>query len=265
MPDLTGLPSSLLAHARFVMLGGVPALVATPPEASAARPAPWLLWMHGRTVTKELDPGRYLRLLRAGIASVAVDLPGHGERLEPERQAPEAALGVIEQMAAEIDAVVAATRSVHELDPDRVAIGGMSAGGMATLVRLCRPHRFVAAIGECTTGDLLGEPRFAETDPERAARLDPATHLDGWREIPCLFLHNRHDEWVSCAAMERFVEKLRARAKDPANVRLHVYDRTGAPAEHAGFGRHAADAKSRVTAFLEETLLGMRGEQRSPA
>jgi dienelactone hydrolase len=265
MPDLTGLPSSLLAHARFVTLGGVPALVATPPEASAARPAPWLLWMHGRTVTKELDPGRYLRLLRAGIASVAVDLPGHGERLEPERQAPEAALGVIEQMAAEIDAVVAATRSVPELDPDRVAIGGMSAGGMATLVRLCRPHRFVSAIGECTTGDLLGEPRFAETDPERASRIDPATHLERWREIPCLFLHNRHDEWVSCAAMERFVEKLRARAKDPANVRLHVYDRTGAPAEHAGFGRHAADAKSRVTAFLEETLLGMRGEQRSPA
>jgi dienelactone hydrolase len=254
MPDLTGLPSSLLAHARLVTLGGVPALVAIPPEASSARPVPWLLWMHGRTVTKELDPGRYLRLLRAGIASVAVDLPGHGERFEPARQAPEAALGVIEQMAGEIDAVVAAARANPELDPDRVAIGGMSAGGMATLVRLCRPHRFVAAIGECTTGDLLGEPRFAATDPERAARLDPATHLDGWREIPCLFLHNRHDEWVACGTMERFVERLRARATDPATVRLQVYDRTGAPAEHAGFGRHAADAKSRVTAFLEETL-----------
>lgn len=254
MPDLSGLPSSLLAHTRLIALGGVPALVAIPPEASSERPVPWLLWMHGRTVSKELDPGRYLRLLRAGIASVAVDLPGHGERLDPARQTAEAALAVIEQMAGEIDAVVAAARAVPELDADRIAIGGMSAGGMAALVRLCRPHRFAAAVGECTTGDLLGQPQLTATDPERVRRLDPATHLDGWREIPCIFLHNRHDEVVSCAALERFVERLRARATDPATVRLHVYDRTGAPAEHAGFGRQTADAKSRVTAFLEETL-----------
>jgi len=259
MPDLTGLPSSLLAHTRLRPLAGVPALVALPPEAAPERPVPWLLWMHGRTVTKELDPGRYLRLLRAGIASVALDLPGHGERLDAPRQAPEAALGVIEEMAGEIDGVVAAARALPELDPDRVAIGGMSAGGMATLVRLTRPHRFAAAIGECTTGDFLAEPRFAATDPARAARLDPATHLDAWREIPCLFLHNRLDEWVSCAAMERFAGRLRARAADPAKIRFHAYGPTGAPAEHAGFGRHAADAKARVLAFLEETLLGRVG------
>jgi len=34
--------------------------------------------MHGRTANKELDPGRYLRLIRAGIAVCAIDLPGHG-------------------------------------------------------------------------------------------------------------------------------------------------------------------------------------------
>ena len=29
-------------------------------------PRPTIIWIHGRTVSKELDPGRYLRWLRAG-------------------------------------------------------------------------------------------------------------------------------------------------------------------------------------------------------
>ena len=81
------LPSSVLALARRVRLpGNVPALLVHPhldrTSGTVTRPAPVLVWMHGRTVAKELDPGRYLRLARAGIASCALDLPGHGERAE---------------------------------------------------------------------------------------------------------------------------------------------------------------------------------------
>jgi len=36
---------------------------------------------------------------------------------------------------------------------------------------------------------------------------------------------------------------------------MHAYGPTGAPHEHAGFGRCAADAKDRGTAFLAESLL----------
>jgi hypothetical protein len=38
-------------------------------------------------------------------------------------------------------------------------------------------------------------------------------------------------------------------------VQLHAYGASGAPHEHAGFGRFAADAKDRGTAFLSATLL----------
>ena len=83
MPDLdSSLPSSLRAISEHVRLGpDVPCLVVRPePGAEPAGPTPFLIWMHGRTANKELDPGRYLRLARAGIGSCAVDLPGHGFR-----------------------------------------------------------------------------------------------------------------------------------------------------------------------------------------
>ena len=52
-----------------------------------------------------------------------------------------------------------------------------------------------------------------------------------------------------------FVEALRSRSSHPGTVQFHAYGTTGAPHEHAGFGRFAADAKDRGTAFLAATLL----------
>ena len=84
MPDLDArLPSSLQAISETRRLGAdVPSLVVRPESAplGGGDRIPFLLWMHGRTATKELDPGRYLRLARAGIGACAIDLPGHGER-----------------------------------------------------------------------------------------------------------------------------------------------------------------------------------------
>ena len=57
----------------------VPAMLSHPDWRT---PRPTVLWMHGRTVSKEIDNGRFLRFVRAGIASVSLDLPGHGERLD---------------------------------------------------------------------------------------------------------------------------------------------------------------------------------------
>ena len=79
------LPTSLKKQARPARLAGVPSLLVHP---DWARPAPFVLWMHGRTVDKELDPGRYLRWVRAGIGACAIDLPGHGERHEAAADEP---------------------------------------------------------------------------------------------------------------------------------------------------------------------------------
>jgi hypothetical protein len=97
MPDLTSaLPSALRAASRSTRLSDhdVPALLAHPDWEGGER-VPLVLWMHGRTVTKEIDPGRYLRWIRAGIGACAVDLPGHGERFDAALQEPERTLDVV--------------------------------------------------------------------------------------------------------------------------------------------------------------------------
>lgn len=263
----TKLPRALEDQTRIVTLAGdVPALLAHPDWQT---PAPAVLWMHGRTVSKELDPGRYLRWLRAGIATVAVDLPGHGARLDRAHHGPDKTLDTVEQMVGEIDPVLGALDAYDGVfDPARLAIGGMSAGGMATLRRLCDHHPFVAAAVEGTTGD-LGELYFP-TDPgtdrgwpvahDRAAvaALDPAAHLDGFRPIPVLALHNEGDAIVPIATQRRFLDALREHYQrsgaDPGLIELRTFSDTGAPSEHAGFGRAANEAKNTQTAFLSRVF-----------
>lgn len=254
---LASLPSSLLQQTRFEQLSSarVPALLAHPDWRS---PAPAVLWMHGRTVNKELDPGRYLRWIRAGIAACAVDLPGHGERADPSMQRPDATLHVVAQMIEEIDAIVDALREppyAGLFDLSRIAIGGMSAGGMAALRRLCDPHPFACAAVESTAGDFskMGYERIFP--PDLVARLNPMRHLGAWRAVPLLALHSEADEWVPVEAIRSFTDALRARSPDAA-VQLVTWPTTGAPYEHAGFGRVAADAKNAQTSFLTERLLG---------
>jgi hypothetical protein len=88
----------------------------------------------------------------------------------------------------------------------------------------------------------------------RVAAMNPVDHLEHWREIPFLALHNSEDEWIPVDGQREFVEAVRARATHPEAVQFHVYGPTGAPFEHAGFGRMASDAKERVTAFLTRSL-----------
>jgi alpha-beta hydrolase superfamily lysophospholipase len=225
--------------------------------------------MHGRTVSKELDPGRYLRWIRAGIAAVALDLPGHGDRLDPDLQRPQRTLDVLDQMTREIDPVFDALASpdfANVLDLDRCGIGGMSAGGMATLRRLCDGHDFIAAAVECTTGWLerLYFPADGRTpwgvshDRPRVMALDAMSHLSTFRPIPLLALHATTDQVVPFQTQQAFVDSLRThyahQGADPNTVRLHSWESTGAPSEHAGFGRFANDAKNLQVDFLAAAL-----------
>lgn len=264
------MPSALAKQARLVRLaedavpGGVPALVAHPDWST---PAPVVLWMHGRTVSKELDPGRYLRWIRAGIGACAIDLPGHGERFDADAQRPERTLFVVRQAIAEVDQVVrdltgprfALPDGRPAFDASRVAIGGMSAGGMVTLRRLCEPHTFVCAAVESTAGDFSRMPVYdARYDRALIGELDPMRHLDAWRPIPLLALHSEADEWVPVGAIRLFTDALRERhaslGADPGLVELTTWPTTGAPAEHSGFGRVANDAKNIQSAFLARFL-----------
>lgn len=266
-PRFAKLPADLARRTRWARLGRsqVPTLIAHPDWQT---PAPFVIWLHGRTVNKELDPGRYLRWVRAGIAAVAIDLPGHGERLDPEYHSPQKTLDTLAQAVGEIDEVLdalAAPEYGEFFDPGRSAIGGMSAGGMATLRRLCDPHPFLCAAVEGTTGDLgalyagsAERPWPVSHDPARVAAIDPARHLGTFRPIPLLALHATGDQMVPIAGMQGFLDALRARyaeqGADPAMIELRTFTDTGAPQEHAGFGRYGNDAKNAQVEFLVRHL-----------
>src|SRR5262245_31574003 len=130
-------PSYLAERSRTYKFGDVPVLLAHPDWKTAA---PVVVWMHGRTANKELEPGRYLRWIRAGIAACAIDLPGHGERAVAELQTGRHSPAVIAQAVGEVDRVgeaLSAPEFSGVFDLDRVGIGGMSLGGMVALRRLC--------------------------------------------------------------------------------------------------------------------------------
>lgn len=257
-------PKYLSERARRMALGGVPAMVAMPDEA-ANGPVPAVLWLHGRTASKEMDPGRYLRWVRAGFAAVAVDLPGHGERLDAAMQEPGRTLDVLEQMLGEIDGVVASLRDVAGIDTTRLGIGGMSLGGMVTLRRLCDPHGFKATSVEGTCGWLEGlyfpaefglavRPGIADHPRERVQRLEAMGHLNAMRPLPMLVLHSEADEMVPWEAQQRYVEALRshytASGADAELVRVKTWLTTGAPREHIGFGTKSNEAKNLQTEFF---------------
>jgi dienelactone hydrolase len=260
MVDLTGssLPSALRAAARWRRLGPsrVPAMLAHP-DWERGEPVPAVIWMHGRTVSKEIDPGHYLRLLRAGIGVCAVDLPGHGERFDAALQPPERAWDVVMQMIDEIDEIIDAVSAEPSFDSRRLGIGGMSAGGMAALARLCFDHPFRCASVEATSGSWMHQRHrrmFRDVTDEQIHEHNPIEHLRHWREIPLQAFHAINDEWVGIEGQKAFLEALRARYAQPELVELIQYDRTGAPYEHAGFGRHSADAKDRQAAFFARWL-----------
>lgn len=261
-------PAYLAERTRIVRLGpdnSVPTLLAHPDWRT---PAPTVIWLHGRTVNKELDPGRYLRWIRAGIAACAIDLPGHGERADAAMQEPARTLDVLDQVQREIDQVIESLADPHYgglFDLDRLAIGGMSAGGMATLRRLCEPHPFVCATVEATTGNLAGlyagapgRPWPVSHPPERVAALDPMQHLAGFRPIALLALHTEADAVVPIDVQRTFLARLRAhyaaQGADPDMIEFRTWPETGAPLEHNGFGRHANDAKNTQLEFLRRHL-----------
>jgi alpha-beta hydrolase superfamily lysophospholipase len=250
------LPSALEKQTKYMSLGKakVPALVAHP---NWSEPAPVVLWMHGRTVDKSRDPGRYLRWIRGGIAACAVDLPGHGDRLDEKMQSPDQSLYVVEQMVGEIDSIVEALGDPALgglFDLSRVGIGGMSAGGMATLCRLCDPHTFTCAAVESTIGDYSAMPHADRFPTELIAKLDPIRHLDGWRDIPLLALHSEKDEWAPVEGLRRFTQAVQAQ-QPTTPVEFITWPETGAPFEHAGFGNVANNAKNLQLAFFQKWLL----------
>lgn len=187
-------------------------------------------------------------------------------------QTPERSLDLIEAGVAEVDGIVRALAESEwagVFDFNRLGIGGMSAGGMITLRRLCDPHPptgFRCAAVEATTGNLgalyhptTGRRWMVDHPVDRIAALDPMQHLESWSPIPLLALHSEADAIIPVEGQRQFVEVLRERYRkagaDPGLVEWMTWPTTGAPEEHIGFGRVSNDAKNAQTAFFKRWLL----------
>jgi dienelactone hydrolase len=248
------LPSRLRECSLLQEIAGVPCLLVRKDDEQR----PFLFWIHGRTADKELDPGRYLRCVRRGINVCAVDLPGHGQRFDEKLQARERILEVILQMSKEIDGVLDGLSSVGGFDPNRAALGGMSAGGMAAITRLLEPHPFQAVVLEATGGaweHLLGTPFSNGMSEKEFSSVNPMNRLDTWRDIPLVAFHCRHDAWVPFQTESDFIDAIREQSPKPEKIELIGFEHTGAPDEHIGFGRDSAFVKEVQVHFLAKHLL----------
>ena len=234
-------------------IGDMPTLLVRQDE----QPRPFILWLHGRTADKELDSGRYLRYVRRGINVCAVDLPGHGERFVSELQEPQRILEVIQTMVGELDGLLEGLGGIDGFNMNKAAIGGMSAGGIASILRLLRSHPFKVVVLEASMGswgEKRDHPMFSGLSEEQFDALNPVENLDTWSNIPLLAFHNRHDQWIPYSAQSAFIQALKHRYDDPNLVELVSFDHTGAPNEHMGFGRQSAFVKEVQVEFVARHL-----------
>jgi len=111
----------------------VPALLFTPLSADASHPAPCLILLHGLGGSKEMMAGLGLFAARAGYASLAIDLYGHGERLTAMKHlaTPTENLGnTVQQTAVDVRRGIDYLESRRDIDSHKVGLVGISLGAI---------------------------------------------------------------------------------------------------------------------------------------
>jgi uncharacterized protein len=173
----------------------VPAALAIPDRAT---PAPAALLLHGYTSHKEQmlnSAGR--ALLDRGVASLAIDLPLHGERQSRlDEESLRNPLSLVRRWRAALDecrASLAFLAARPELDADRLALVGYSLGAYLGVTVAAREPS-VRAVVLAAGGDLPANTPFASVvrtvaDPVRAVRKIAGR--------PLLMVHGRSDRTVT--------------------------------------------------------------------
>jgi fermentation-respiration switch protein FrsA (DUF1100 family) len=184
-----------------------PAILQLPEGASAERPVAGALLLHGYTSHKEQmaeSVGRVL--LRHRLASLAIDLPLHGERrggMDAQAMRNPIALVSTWRLAQDETRLALGYLGARaEVDARRLALVGYSMGsflGVLVAAREARVRALVLAAG----GDLPEGTPFARlvrgvADPLRAVRK-----LDG---RPLLMVHGRRDRTVTPAQAQRLFD-----------------------------------------------------------
>ncbi|MFL5576412.1 MAG: alpha/beta hydrolase [Gemmatimonadaceae bacterium] len=195
----------------------VPAALLLPLE---PRPAPAALLLHGYTANKErmVDSAGRL-LLERGLASLAIDLPLHGERednaagagiSDEELRNP---LALARRWRAALEECRVALRylaAVGEVDAGRLAVVGYSMGAYLGVMAAAREPA-VRALVLAAGGDLPANTPFA---PLVRTVVDPVRAVRQYAGRPLLMVHGRHDRTI----LPEQAERLFAAASEPKEI-----------------------------------------------
>jgi fermentation-respiration switch protein FrsA (DUF1100 family) len=199
----------------------VPAVLLLPDGASRERPAPGAVLLHGFTSRKEQMADTVgAALLRRGLATLAIDLPLHGERVTEGRfdrssfgRNPLAVAGAWRDAQREASLALGYLGARAEVDRERLAVVGYSMGSfLGVQVAASEPRvraLVLAAGGDLPEGTPFGAVVRALADPLRAVR-----RFDG---RPLLMVHGRRDPTVTAAQAQRLFDA----AREPKELRWY--------------------------------------------
>lgn len=190
-----------------------PAIVLLP---RAARPVPAALLLHGFTLDKErMAAGVGLPLLARGIASLAPDLPLHGERYETVNVAAmRTPFELMRRWRAALEEASLALRylaAVPAIDPSRLALVGYSLGAFLGL-KVASREPAVRAMVVAAAGDI---PEYVPFRSMVRAIADPLALVRCLAGRPLLFVHGRYDRTIPPAEAERLYQA----AAEPKELR----------------------------------------------
>ncbi len=202
----------------------IPSILMIPP-ASLAPPSPagetghrWpaALLLHGLSSDKERMAHSVGRTLRAlGVATLAIDLPLHGERRDADSDRgsrnPLALAGAWRRAQREAHAALEFLGRRRDIDAGRIGLVGYSMGSfLGLLVASAASH--VRAVVVAAGGDLPTGTPF-----DRAMRLiaDPLQAVQRVAGRPLLVTHGRHDRTVLPEQAQRLFDA----AREPKTMR----------------------------------------------
>ena len=212
------------------------------PAAAAASPAALLL--HGFSSSKEQMAQAIGRaLLARGVASLALDLPFHGERQGADREIPRnplALVGAWKTAIAESRAAVTWLGAQPGIDAARIGVVGYSLGGFLALMTAAEEER-LRVVALAAAGDLPDQTPYATLVRGLVDPLRAASRLDG---RPLLLVNGRRDRTTRPAQAER----LFAAAPEPKTITWYDGGHWPPPAAIEGTAEWVADQLGAVPA-----------------
>jgi fermentation-respiration switch protein FrsA (DUF1100 family) len=179
-------------------------------------PVPAALLLHGFTLDKErMSASAGQALFELGVASLALDLPLHGERFQKlDSSMMRSPFELMRRWRAALDEAALALRFLaqhRDVDPDRLSLVGYSLGAYLGL-KVAATNDSIKSVILAAAGDLPDYVPFANVARMLADPVKLVRRLGG---RPLLMVHGRWDQTIPPEQAERLFEA----AREPKQIK----------------------------------------------